>query len=263
MANYISLYSGSSGNCSIVEQDGKFIIIDIGKSAKITNAAIKEIGLELKNLQAVFISHEHQDHVQGLKVFLKNLAVPVYSNAYTLDFLIKNNLLPEHTQTIDLDYQGVTVGEFRVCGFEIPHDSQACTGFKIFTNTGTSMALATDLGCVSKDTYENLKGNDLVVLEANYDEYMLKTGPYPYYLKSRIASNRGHLSNEQAGMAAYTLLKDGVKKIRFCHLSNTNNTPNAVLAKLALICQGSSFLEDDSIHISVNRRHDITQAISF
>ena len=96
MANYISLYSGSSGNCSVIEQNGKFIIIDIGKSARITANAIKELGLDMKNLQGVLISHEHSDHVSGLKVFLKKLDVPVYSNCATLDYLADYDLVPAH-----------------------------------------------------------------------------------------------------------------------------------------------------------------------
>ena len=89
MARYISLYSGSSGNCSVVEKDGKFILIDVGKSAKITNAALKDAGLDIKNLQGVLVSHEHSDHIKGLKVFLKNIHVPLYTNPATADYLVK------------------------------------------------------------------------------------------------------------------------------------------------------------------------------
>ena len=116
MANYISLYSGSSGNCSVIEDNGKFILIDVGKSARITTNAIRDIGLDLKNLQGVLVSHEHSDHISGLKVFLKKLNVPVYSSTATLDYLADNDLVPAHIQLEDMTYAGHNIGEFFVKG---------------------------------------------------------------------------------------------------------------------------------------------------
>ncbi len=263
MANYISLYSGSSGNASVIEENGKFILIDIGKSARFTNNALKSIGLDIKNLQGVFISHEHSDHIAGLKVFLKNIDVPVFSNAFSLNYLEKNDLIPKHIKTSDKVFSGVNLGDFSIKGFTTPHDSESCTGFKVVSKKGKSLALATDLGMVTDEVYNNLKGNDIVVLESNYDENMLLAGEYPYYLKRRILSDSGHLSNLQASTTALKLLNDGLLNIRFCHLSNNNNAPSLVLSQLAALAHEKGINLKREIEVSINPRHDISKKIEF
>ncbi len=263
MANYISLYSGSSGNCSVIEENGKFILIDIGKSARLTNNALNSLGLDIKNLQGVFVSHEHQDHVAGLKVFLKKLNVPVYSNAFSLNYMGINDLIPKHIKTHDDVFSGVEVGDFFVKGFETPHDAASCTGFKVTSKKGKSLALATDLGHVTQDVYNNLKGNDVVVLESNYDENMLLSGEYPYFLKTRILSDTGHLSNLQASDTALHLIKDGLTNLRFCHLSNNNNMPSLALAELASLAHKKDMKIQKEVMVSVNARHDVSPKIEF
>ena len=265
MARYISLYSGSSGNCSVVEQDGKFILIDVGKSARITANAIKDIGLELKNLQGVLISHEHTDHISGLKVFLKRLNVPVYSNCATLDFLADRDLVPGHILLEDMNFAGHNIGDFFVTGFDTPHDSVGCMGFNIHTEQGTRTTMATDLGCVTDNILKQFMGADLAVIESNYDETMLRENEmYPYHLKARISSNRGHLSNVQCSNAAVSLVTGGVKKLHLCHLSDNNNTPSTALSQLAIIgVQKGVDLKKDIEIVKANRRHEITDPTEF
>ena len=183
MARYISLYSGSSGNCSVVEENGKFILIDMGKSARLTNKALTELGLDIKNLQGILVSHEHTDHTAGLKVFLKNLRVPVYTGWATADYLTARDMIPAHIEVNDIDFSGFNIGDFYVKGFETPHDSVGCMGFRIATEKGRKMSIATDLGFVTEDIFNSLRNVDLAVVESNYDVQMLKEGPYPYYPK--------------------------------------------------------------------------------
>ena len=233
MARYISLYSGSSGNCSVVEENGKFILIDMGKSARLTNKALTELGLDIKNLQGILVSHEHTDHTAGLKVFLKNLRVPVYTGVATADFLTYNDLIPAHIDIQDADY------------------------------TGHKMSIATDLGFVTEDIFHNLKDVNLAVLESNYDVQMLKEGPYPYYLKSRIASNRGHLSNDQSAQTTLQLIESGVNKIQLCHLSNNNNTPTLALERVQKTAVANGIVIGNDVQVKVNRRHEITADTEF
>ncbi len=263
MARYISLYSGSSGNCSVVEENGKFILIDMGKSARLTNKALTELGLDIKNLQGILVSHEHTDHVAGLRVFLKNLRVPVYTGVQTADYLTYSGLLPAHTEIFDADYSGFDVGDFHITGFETPHDSLCCMGYRITTGKGSKMSIATDLGVVTEEIYNNLANVDLAVVESNYDVQMLKDGPYPYYLKSRIASNRGHLSNEQSARTTLRLIESGVGKIQLCHLSNNNNTPSLALGQLQKAAIDSGFNIGNHVQVKVNRRHEITSDTEF
>lgn len=265
MANYISLYSGSSGNCSVIEENGKFIIIDIGKSARLTTNALKDLGLDLKNLQGVLVSHEHSDHINGLKVFLKKLDVPVYSSAATLDYLADYDLVPGHIQLEDMTFAGHNIGDFYVKGFATPHDSVSCMGFDIHTQNGTRMTMATDLGFVTEDILSHFMGTDLAVLESNYDEVMLRENiNYPYYLKTRIASNRGHLSNNQFSDSAVKIIESGVKKLHLCHLSNNNNTPSTALSQLALTTMEKGIDIGKELEVvKANRRHEITAPTQF
>ncbi len=265
MANYISLYSGSSGNCSVIEENGKFMLIDIGKSARITNNALKELGLDVKNLQGILISHEHSDHISGLKVFLKKLNVPVYSNAATLDFIADNDLVPPHIQLEDMTFAGHNIGDFFVKGFETPHDSLSCMGFNIHTKKDTRMTMATDLGCVTQNILNQFIGTDLAVLESNYDERMLKDNEnYPYYLKTRISSNRGHLSNIQFSLSAIEIIKSGVKKFHLCHLSDNNNTPSTAVSQFSLTAMENNIdIHKDLEILKANRRHEITLPTEF
>lgn len=265
MANYISLYSGSSGNCSVIEENGRFIMIDIGKSARMTTNALKELGLEIKNLQGILISHEHSDHISGLKVFLKKLDVPVFAAAPTLDYLADWDLVPGHIQLEDMTFAGHNIGDFFVKGFETPHDSASCMGYNIHTQSGTRMTMATDLGTVTDDILYHFCGTDLAVLESNYDEQMLRENEnYPYYLKTRIASNRGHLSNVQFSNAAVKIIESGVKKFHLCHLSNNNNTPSTALSQFALTALAKGIdIKGDLEVVKANRRHEITQPTQF
>ena len=263
MARYISLYSGSSGNCSVIEENGRFIIIDIGKSARLTKKALETAGLDLRGLEAIFISHEHSDHIGGLNVFLKNVRVPVYSGVNTLDYLTDSNIIPGHIDVGDLNFASIETGTFCVQGFDTPHDSLGCLGFRVTTDKGSTMSLATDLGFVPDGVFNNLKDVNLAVIESNYDPAMLKDGPYPYYLKRRIASDRGHLSNLQCSDAVIKLIENGSKSIQLCHLSNNNNTPGLAVERIHKSARILGFEIPDDVSIKVNSRHDITRPTLF
>ena len=263
MARYISLYSGSSGNCSAIEENGKFILIDMGKSARLTAAALHSAGLDVRDCHGILISHEHSDHTAGLKVFLKNRDIPVYTNAETRDFLTDRELIPAHIHIEDMGYKGVDIGDFFVSGFYTPHDSVGCMGFRINTKNGSSMSMATDLGHINENILQNLMGVDLAVVESNYDEKMLKEGVYPDYLKRRILSNNGHLSNVQSSMATIRLIESGVKKIHLCHLSENNNTPRIALGEVLNTALRYGYEIDGDVTVKANRRHDITAPTEF
>ena len=247
----------------MVEENGKFILIDVGTSARATNNALKELGLDIKNLQGILVTHEHSDHVAGLKVFLKKLDVPVYTSAPTADCLTMYDLVPSHIKIHNVEEKGITVGDFFVKGFEIPHDAACCLGYRITNEKGGKMAIATDLGHVTPTAFEGLNNVNLAVVESNYDDQMLKYGPYPYYLKNRISSENGHLSNLQSSETTLQLIENGVKKLHLCHLSNNNNTPSLALEQLRnqALLKGIK-IGDDAI-VKVNSRNNITAATEF
>ena len=177
MARFTTLYSGSSGNSALVEENGRYLLVDMGKSCRMTQNALKGLGLPLADLGGILVTHEHSDHVSGLAIFLKYHPVPVYGSAATLDYLACRGLVPPGAELIDIDGRTEDVCGFAVQSFETSHDSVACRGYRITTPLGRVAGVATDLGYVSDEVLANLLLADVVALEANYDYNMLMTGP--------------------------------------------------------------------------------------
>ena len=157
MACFTTLYSGSSGNCAFLEEDGRFLLVDLGKSARATTRALGQLGAQAKQLCGVLVTHEHTDHIAGLAVFLKKAPVPVYGTQATLEALARRGLVPPGTQLVPTDGRGeLQVGGFCVQSFSTSHDSADCCGFRVRTPQGKTLAIATDLGYVSDEVLANL-----------------------------------------------------------------------------------------------------------
>lgn len=258
MARFTTLYSGSSGNCACIEENGKYLLVDVGKNCKTTMLALKALGLTIEDLGGILITHEHSDHVSGLKVFLKKAKVPVYGAAATLDYLLEYGLVPSDTQLIEIDGRQEDICGFSVQSFETSHDSVACRGYRITSAGGKVLSLATDLGFVSDEVIANLYMSDLVCLEANYDRHLLMTGIYPYYLKKRIDSNRGHLCNEETGQTVSMLIANGCKKIALCHLSSENNNAELALSAVKKALLANNIVPAEDCIVKTLKRHDVS-----
>ncbi len=263
MAHFTTLYSGSSGNCAYLEENGKYLLVDMGKSCRITKMALKTLEASIADLAGILITHEHSDHISGLNVFLKQHNVPVYGNADTLDFLAERGLVPPGANLIEIDGRQEDIGGFGVCSYETSHDSVACRGYRITTPNGKIASIATDLGYVSEEVLANLYMADLVSLEANYDYHMLMTGPYPYYLKTRIASQRGHLCNDESAETLVRLLQAGCKKFALCHISQENNTPGQVRECVRATLLRHQIIPEADCIVQTARRHEISPIIEF
>jgi phosphoribosyl 1,2-cyclic phosphodiesterase len=229
MAKFTTLYSGSSGNCAFLEEDGRFLLVDMGKSCRATTVALSALGVDMRRLGGILVTHEHSDHVSGLAVFLKRYPVPVYGTAATLEQLHTRKLVPPGTLLETMDGSLTNIAGFGVRSFATSHDSVDCCGYHITTPQGKRLAIATDLGYVSDEVMNCLLNADVVALEANYDKEMLKRGPYPPYLKGRIASKRGHLCNEETAATLAKVMAAGCERAMLCHISKENNTPACAL----------------------------------
>ena len=190
MAKFISLYSGSSGNSSVVRCGSRYLIVDMGKGVRTTSAALKALGLAVSDCDGILVTHEHSDHVKGLSTFLKKNPLPVYGAADTLDFLDANGIVPPSCELNTLEGREEDVGAFGVQSFPTSHDVP-CVGYRIHTPDGKTMTIATDLGVLTPPVHEALAGCDLVALESNYDLHMLRSGPYPYYLRAPHREHSG------------------------------------------------------------------------
>ncbi len=263
MAIFLSLYSGSSGNCALVGEQGRYLCVDMGKNCKTTLAALVQADVDPQQLAGILVTHEHTDHTKGLEVFLKRYHLPVYGSAGTLDYLALHGMVPAGADLRALREGEEEIEGFGVRSFHTSHDAADCRGFRIVLPSGRVAAMATDLGIVTDEVLGGLLGADLAILEANYDPVRLRTGPYPYYLKARIASQQGHLCNEETGGALVQLLAEGCERFALCHLSQENNTPQLAMQAVtqAFIAAGSMPGQDGLLQVL--SRGSVTPAIHF
>lgn len=224
MARVYPLFSSSSGNSCFVGSPSGGILIDAGTNCKRLTSALLLNGIPQEAVKAVFITHDHTDHISALRVFTKTYRAPVYAAPQTLKWLCENNCISSSANAVEIGEE-TAVGDFLVSSFKTPHDAVESVGYKITFPDGKTACICTDLGHITDQIDKTLMGSDLVLLESNYDERMLRTGPYPYYLKQRIASSDGHLSNCDSSKEVRRLIESGTTRIILGHLSRENNTP--------------------------------------
>ena len=213
------LASGSKGNSVYVEMDGTRLLIDAGISAARITKSLRARGVEPQSLDAVLITHEHIDHVRGLKTLAKQYHLPIFATHGTFAGIDGGAVFEEDMRGIADDFK---IGEVTVRPFAISHDAAEPCGFRL--EGSHCCTFATDLGVVTNTVQEAMEGADVLVLEANHDTDLLRQGSYPWPLKRRILSHRGHLANADAAWAL-TRMKKHPRKVYLAHLSEENNRP--------------------------------------
>lgn len=220
-----ALNSGSNGNCYYVGNDDEAVLIDVGISCREVERRMKRLNLPLDKVKALFISHEHADHCRGIKVLIKKYNFPVY---ITLGTLQRTDLNPE-SPLINIIFpdQPVTIGNLSVTAFPKFHDANDPQSF-VIKYKEVCVGVFTDIGFPCQHVIKHFKCCHAVFLEANYDDHMLQTGNYPYHLKRRITSGKGHLSNKQA-LELFLEHKPGfMSHIFLSHISKENNSLSLV-----------------------------------
>ncbi len=226
MIKFCPLFSSSSGNSVYIGENGKGILVDVGRSAKQTDLMLKNIGIDPCEIQGIFITHEHTDHVCGLKVFAAKHNIPVYGAPGTIFSLKQKGILTDkHIDNAFSDGE-IYIGDMIIKPIRTSHDCADGRGYVITGSDGiTKVAIATDTGFVSPELLSEITGSKLCYIESNHDVDMVKTGPYPYPLQQRILSNIGHLSNDACADALRALVNRGSTHFVLAHLSKENNTP--------------------------------------
>ncbi|WP_296822139.1 MBL fold metallo-hydrolase [uncultured Megasphaera sp.] len=216
------LASGSSGNAAFIRCGRTCVLIDAGISCRRIEKGLRRFGYALSDLDAVLITHEHTDHVSGLPVLLKRTHMPVYTTQETWQ-AIGNKILPFMDRFVRLPRR-LSLGEMQIVPFATSHDAARSVGYSLY-HGDCKITLATDLGCITPDVMTAASWSDILILESNHDETMLRNGPYPYALQQRILGNLGHLSNKTAAGFLSSLPRRGMIKVLLAHRSEHNNTP--------------------------------------
>ena len=255
----VTLYSGSDGNATYIRAAGTSILIDAGRSARALCRAMTEIGADVDELSAIFITHEHSDHVSALEVLAKKHDIPVHIMTKSAERFDRLGPCPLCDHLVRHDAMFCEqVGNLRISSFRTPHDSRMSVGYRItfWDEVGEhTLGYATDIGYVSDSVREGLCGCEAVVLESNHDVDMLMDGPYPYDLKLRIRSNRGHLSNADSAALASELVQEGTRAFLLAHVSRENNDQALVLD------EALSAISDPSITVAVASPDEPTELL--
>lgn len=247
-----SLCSSSKANSTYIEHDGEGILVDAGCSFRALRDGLAKIDRGIENVRAIFITHEHSDHIAGLMQITKNTDIPVYASEGTLGRIIsEKKVFSEKNLHTTAELSAAPVG-FAVNAFHTPHDSAESMGYTFDTGS-VKAAVCTDIGHITEEVRANLLGCRFVLLESNYDPILLTRNlKYPPVLKERIRSDRGHLSNSASGVFARELIKSGTVSLLLGHLSQENNTPEIAYTSMvnSLLAVGAEVNRDYLLDIA-------------
>ncbi len=242
------LGSGSTGNATIVQGSGHTIMVDAGLSAKKLDGLMKDQGISGDEVEALFVTHEHSDHIKGLGAFARKYNLPIFANKATWQAMDKHvgNIAAEKRVYIETGEE-LCFGDLKVQSYPISHDAAEPVGY-CFVENGVKLSLATDLGYVSDKVRDAIIDSDVLVLESNHDTEMLRMGRYPWNIKRRILSDIGHLSNNAAGEALIELMTDRTKRVYLAHLSLDHNQIDlAMLTVNSILESNGLFFKKDEI----------------
>lgn len=257
MMKFISLGSGSSGNSYLIMSDETRILIDAGINARVMRKHFKEIGVDLEDIDAIFITHDHADHIKALGVFVNDMNIPVYTTELVHRGISRNHclsakLMTEHLRFIQKDVP-VNVGNLQVTPFDVPHDSSDCVGYKVVQDDVT-FCLITDAGHVTPLIEEHVSAANYLVLESNHDEDMLMMGPYSAYLKGRIRGGKGHLSNKTAATLLAEHATPKMRHVWLCHLSEENNHPELARKTVESVLRSYGIVPGVDFNVEILKR---------
>lgn len=256
MIRFCNLYSGSSGNATFVAYKDTNILIDAGVSCQKITKGLQELGISFSQIDGILITHEHADHVKGLPTICKKYNIPIYATEKTWQqmALLK---LPDYNHVLFQANEPFSLGDFQVHPFSIPHDAVDPCAFNL-TAGEKKITVATDMGHVTEDIYHHFLGSNILLLESNYDTNTLSYSSYPYFLKRRIASDHGHLSNEAASTVIKKLYDETqIENVILGHLSKENNFP-----ELAYQTVVSAFGEiPKAFHLSIAGRDTVDSVL--
>lgn len=254
MLKFLSLGSGSSGNCYLLSTGQHSILIDAGLNMRPLKRTLQANGFNIEKIDAVFVTHDHADHIKAVGNLANDINIPIYATqavhlGINRNYCVTSKLTPAHIRYVDKE-NTLTLGDFKITPFEVIHDSSDCVGYQVEAD-GITFVLITDAGSVTPVLKERVSNANYLVLESNHDEDMLAMGPYPAYLKGRIRSGRGHLSNKQAAELLAENATEGLKHVWLCHLSGENNHPELARKTVSSILRNYGIIDGVDFNVTV------------
>ncbi len=248
------LASSSKGNSTYIATSETRILIDAGLTCKRIVEKLNNISVNISEIDAIFLTHEHSDHIKGIGVISRKYNIPIFATSKTIKYILDNNKVGEiDKRNINIIYpfEKCVINDICLTPFDIPHDASQPVGYLIQAN-GFNIGIATDFGHITEDIRHYLSNLDILLLESNYDEKMLQNGSYPYTLKRRIKSDNGHLSNIDAGQLLCEIYSKRLKHVFLGHLSEENNESIVALETVKHILSKNEikYNEDNEMQLS-------------
>lgn len=265
MLNFISFGSGSSGNCYLLYTENDALLIDLGIGTRMLRKYFREYGVPLSRVKSVLITHDHADHVKSVGKISKDLELPVFSTravhaGIDRNYCVRCKIPSERVRIIEKDVP-FQLGDFRVTPFHVPHDSADNVGYRVECQ-GVVFCVMTDVGCLTDEMRAMISEANYLVIEANYDVEMLKAGPYPAYLKSRIMGQGGHLSNVDCANALAENATPLLRHVWLCHLSEENNHPELARKTVEQILRSNGIVVGKEFELDILKRTTPTGAFT-
>ncbi len=260
MSRLCPLFSSSSGNATYISSSGNGILVDAGASFKGISEALEKAGGSFEGVLAVAVTHTHSDHTKGLKTLLNRTGLPLIASKETVCALRVAGLVPEKTEVLEIANTPINLDGFSISRFATSHDSVGSSGYVFDFSDGKRVAVCTDLGTVTDEVREAIKGCKALLIESNHDVEMLKRGPYPPHLKLRILSEIGHLSNYACAVELPRLLSCGCEHFVLGHLSQHNNLPALArsASRVALAEAGAEENKDYVLKVAKPSGNEVT-----
>lgn len=258
---FTPIASGSTGNCIYVGTENTKILIDAGLSGIKIENALKEINILPENLDAIFITHEHKDHIDGVGVLSRRYNLPIYATEGTwANMCGKIGSISPKNVNIIYPSENIILNDLCLKPFSIPHDAKQPVAYTIKWNN-KKIAIATDMGHITKDIIENLRYCDALVLESNHDINMLKNGSYPPQLKERVLGKLGHICNETSAKLLACIMNNNLKNVFLAHISKENNNPDLAYTTVKNILEEFGILEKKDINLHIAKEYGATKII--
>lgn len=259
-----SIASGSSGNCIYVGTKESSILIDAGISMKRIREGLEAQKMSLEGIQAIFITHEHTDHISGLGPVLRKVPIPVYATAETISAIWEkgnmNGVSEELFHAVAVE-NPISLCDMDILPVSISHDAANPVCYTV-QSKGKKIGVATDMGCYTTELVEHLKDCDSLLLEANHDINLLQVGSYPYSLKMRILGERGHLSNDASARLIQEILHPGLQHVVLGHLSQENNFPELAYQTVSYELENNPVWNKLDTELLVANRHEPTRLLT-